>query len=182
MYLSRYAKQLDGFSRTLVFCQLDRWLTCLDDAMKTTAPRIGGKERHSTGRLKWPTLPPSNQQIRLSTESKTTILVLRPKTCKEIFSASFRFSIMKLSPTRRTGVFAIPLCFNSAICHATLTSIFKDTESHHSQVPSQESKVNILGASNGPSTDWTDIHYLDTSHHNLRLDPSLTLNTNTIHC
>ena len=89
---------------------------------------------------------------------------------------------MNFSPTRRTGAFAILLYFNFAICRAALTSISTGTESHHSKIASEESKANILGIANEPDRYWTNIHYLDTEPHNLRLDPSSGLYINTIYC
>ncbi|KAG4419662.1 hypothetical protein IFR04_007162 [Cadophora malorum] len=89
---------------------------------------------------------------------------------------------MNFSPTRRTGAFAILLSFNFAICRAVLTSISTGTESHHSKIASEESKANILGIANEPDRYWTNIHYLDTEPHNLRLDPSSGLYINTIYC
>lgn len=103
MYSRTYAKHLNRLSRTLAFCQLDGFSTCSDDASKSTAPRMVGKERHSTDRPNWPTLPPLNQQIRLPAQIRTTIFILSSQNLRMNVQCSlslFQYELLANSQNR----------------------------------------------------------------------------------
>ncbi|KAH7409710.1 hypothetical protein BKA64DRAFT_405561 [Cadophora sp. MPI-SDFR-AT-0126] len=89
---------------------------------------------------------------------------------------------MRISTTCRFMAVIVVLRINSMRTQAIgEISQSRSIASHRASTPTQEPENAIFRLPTEADTDWTDVPYLDTEPHNLRLDPSIGLYTNTIH-